>query len=177
MRRKILEKMAEWKQKSNGKTALLIDGARRVGKACAEYVKNVINSNSESKFKSKWFPSNILTPYYAARLLGIFGEEYQKQLNIISYFLISKQIENGSFSDSVLETSYAVLTMKTLENKELLPNIEKAENWLKNNENRLPEPILYYWIDSNENPEVKIFFSCYDKGLISEAYKKMALEK
>lgn len=35
MRRKILEKMADWKRKSNGKTALLIDGARRVGKSYA----------------------------------------------------------------------------------------------------------------------------------------------
>ena len=33
MRRKIEEKLKEWKQKSNGKTALLIDGARRVGKS------------------------------------------------------------------------------------------------------------------------------------------------
>ncbi len=145
--------------------------------SCAEYVKNVINSGSESKFKSKWFPSNFLTPYYAARLLGIVGEKYQKELNIIEKYLMSKQKENGSFSDSVIETSYAVLAMKTIENKELLPNIEKAENWLRNNENRLPEPILYYWLDSNENPDTKIFFSCYDKGLISEAYKKMALEK
>ena len=33
MKRKIEEKMLEWKKKSNGKTALLIDGARRVGKS------------------------------------------------------------------------------------------------------------------------------------------------
>lgn len=33
MRRKIEEKMAQWKKGSNGKTALLIDGARRVGKS------------------------------------------------------------------------------------------------------------------------------------------------
>ncbi len=33
MKRKIYEKMLEWKQKSAGKTALLIDGARRVGKS------------------------------------------------------------------------------------------------------------------------------------------------
>ncbi|MBQ4437503.1 FAD-dependent oxidoreductase [bacterium] len=145
--------------------------------SCAEYVKNVINSGSESKFKSKWFPSNFLTPYYTARLLGIFGEKYQKELNIIEKYLMSKQKENGSFSDSVLETSYALLAFKTLKKEALKTNIEQAEDWLKNNENRLPEPILYYWLDSNENHEVKIFFSCYDKGLVSEAYKKMALEK
>ena len=33
MKRKIEDKMNEWKSKSNGKTALLIDGARRVGKS------------------------------------------------------------------------------------------------------------------------------------------------
>ena len=149
----------------------------KLAKLCAEYIKNAINANSESKFKSKWFPSNYMTPYYAARLFKSFGKGYQKELDIIEKYLMSKQTENGSFSESVLETSYAVLAMKALENKELFPNIEKAEFWLRNNKNHLPEPILYYWIDSDENPEVKIFFSCYDKGLISEAYKKMALEK
>lgn len=33
MKRKIYDKLLEWKQKSAGKTALLIDGARRVGKS------------------------------------------------------------------------------------------------------------------------------------------------
>lgn len=33
MKRKIEEKILDWKKKSNGKTALLIDGARRVGKS------------------------------------------------------------------------------------------------------------------------------------------------
>ncbi|MCR5772694.1 MAG: AAA family ATPase [Butyrivibrio sp.] len=33
MKRKIEEKILEWKQQSNGRTALLIDGARRVGKS------------------------------------------------------------------------------------------------------------------------------------------------
>ena len=32
-KRKIYSKMLEWKQQSNGKTALLIKGARRVGKS------------------------------------------------------------------------------------------------------------------------------------------------
>jgi len=35
MKRKIEEKILNWKAKSNGKTALLIDGARRVGKSLA----------------------------------------------------------------------------------------------------------------------------------------------
>lgn len=31
-KRKIYNKMQEWKKDSNGKTALLIEGARRIGK-------------------------------------------------------------------------------------------------------------------------------------------------
>ena len=46
MRRKITEKMLEWKQKSCGKTALLIDGARRVGKSYA--VKEFAEKNYKS---------------------------------------------------------------------------------------------------------------------------------
>ena len=140
----------------------------------AEYVKKAVDSGN---FGSKWFPSNILMPYFAVRLFLIFGDEYNQQFDIIKDFLFKKQKENGSFNDSVLETSYAVLAMKALENKELLPNIGNAEAWLRNNQKQNPEPILYYWVDSNENPEVKTFFSCYDKGLVSEAYRKMALEK
>lgn len=33
MKRKIYDKLSEWKERSNGKSALLIDGARRVGKS------------------------------------------------------------------------------------------------------------------------------------------------
>ena len=33
MKRKVYEKLLEWKKSSNGKTAILIDGARRVGKS------------------------------------------------------------------------------------------------------------------------------------------------
>lgn len=33
MKRKVYEKLLEWKKNSNGKTAVLIDGARRVGKS------------------------------------------------------------------------------------------------------------------------------------------------
>lgn len=42
MKRKIYDKMVAWKEKSNGKTALLIDGARRVGKSyiASEFAHN-----------------------------------------------------------------------------------------------------------------------------------------
>ena len=33
LKRKIYSKLIEWKNRSNGKTALLIEGARRIGKS------------------------------------------------------------------------------------------------------------------------------------------------
>lgn len=45
-KRKIYDKLLEWKAESNGKTALLIEGARRVGKSTVveEFAKNEYNS-------------------------------------------------------------------------------------------------------------------------------------
>ena len=42
MQRKIYDKLVKWKEDSNGKTALLIDGARRVGKSyiVEDFAKN-----------------------------------------------------------------------------------------------------------------------------------------
>lgn len=46
LKRKIYDKLVEWKKKSNGNTALLIDGARRVGKSfiVEEFAKNEYKS-------------------------------------------------------------------------------------------------------------------------------------
>ena len=45
-KRKIYSKMLEWKQNSQGKTALLIEGARRIGKSTVveEFAKNEYRS-------------------------------------------------------------------------------------------------------------------------------------
>ena len=67
MRRKIIEKMADWKRKSNGKTALLIDGARRVGKSYAaeEFAKTnyrsyiLIDFNEAGREITELFEQNL----------------------------------------------------------------------------------------------------------------------
>lgn len=45
-RRKIYEKLVEWKNESDGNTALLIEGARRIGKSTVteEFAKNEYKS-------------------------------------------------------------------------------------------------------------------------------------
>lgn len=47
LKRKIYRRLLEWKQKSNGSTALMIDGARRVGKSylCEEFARNEYKSH------------------------------------------------------------------------------------------------------------------------------------
>ena len=46
MKRKIYEEMLSWKNKSDGSTALLIDGARRIGKSyiAEEFAKSEYTS-------------------------------------------------------------------------------------------------------------------------------------
>ncbi|MBR6342656.1 MAG: AAA family ATPase, partial [Selenomonadaceae bacterium] len=46
LKRKIYNKLKEWKQRANGSSALLIDGARRVGKSyiVEEFAKNEYKS-------------------------------------------------------------------------------------------------------------------------------------
>ena len=45
-RRKIYDKLLEWKKASNGRTALMIEGARRIGKSTIveEFAKNEYES-------------------------------------------------------------------------------------------------------------------------------------
>ena len=49
-KRKIYDKLLEWKSESDGKTALLIEGARRIGKSTVveEFAKNEYESYIES---------------------------------------------------------------------------------------------------------------------------------
>ena len=47
LKRKIYDKMLQWKNESNGETALLIDGARRVGKS---YIAKEFATNEYKSF-------------------------------------------------------------------------------------------------------------------------------
>lgn len=52
LKRKIYNKLVEWKNKSNGSTAILIDGARRVGKSyiAKEFATNEYKSHIVIEF-------------------------------------------------------------------------------------------------------------------------------
>lgn len=54
-KRKIYSKMQEWKKNSNGKTALLIEGARRIGKSTVveEFAKQKYFGSLRKKYSQR----------------------------------------------------------------------------------------------------------------------------
>lgn len=123
MKRKIYDKLVEWKLNSNGETALLIDGARRVGKSyiAEEFAKEnyksyiLIDFNKESKEVTDLFVNYLndldtlfmyLSGYYNTKLypkesLIIFDEVqmFPKARAAIKYLVADGRfdyIETGS---------------------------------------------------------------------------------
>lgn len=123
MKRKIYDKLVEWKLNSNGETALLIDGARRVGKSyiAEEFAKEnyksyiLIDFNKESKEVTDLFVNYLndldtlfmyLSGYYNTKLypkesLIIFDEVqmFPKARAAIKYLVADRRfdyIETGS---------------------------------------------------------------------------------
>ena len=59
-KRKIYEKLVEWKKESDGRTALLVEGARRIGKSTV--VENFAKNEYESYILTK-YSDRILWKY------------------------------------------------------------------------------------------------------------------
>ncbi|MDE7386811.1 MAG: AAA family ATPase [Muribaculaceae bacterium] len=80
-RRKIYSKMLEWKQKSGGKTALLIEGARRVGKStiAEEFARNEYENSLTIDF------SNV-----SQDIIDLFNN-----VSDLQYFFVSLQALTG----------------------------------------------------------------------------------
>jgi len=94
MKRKIYRQLLEWKEKSKGKTALLIDGARRVGKSyiAEEFAKKeydsyiVIDFNSISKDVTNLFEQylNDLDTFFMY-LSGYYNVKLHERKSIIVF--------------------------------------------------------------------------------------------
>lgn len=137
-------------------------------KASAEYVRN--NQDIDGKWNGKWFPSITITSYYAVRFLALFDGSFSQNIEKNLSYIAQKQSDNGSWSNSMIETSAAILLIKSSGKEAAF--LSKAGDWLKNSSFKA-EPVLYYWF---ENENHKLFFDCWDKGQISAAWKKLALD-
>lgn len=140
--------------------------------ACAKFVQN---SQSKSGFwNGKWFPSMMIPTYYSVRFLNILGEKYADNIERAKEFILHSQEKNGSWDNSVIETSVAILTLKTIK----CPGEaqEKGKKWLLSKKREggwEGEPVLYYWLEAEGNI---LFYDCRDKGQITTAWAKLALK-
>lgn len=92
-KRKIYDKLLEWKQESDGRTALLIEGARRVGKSTVveEFAKNeyksyiLIDFSIASKEVKGLFEDISNLNYIFLRLQLIFGVDLHERDSVIIF--------------------------------------------------------------------------------------------
>ena len=78
-KRKIYDKLVEWKNESNGKTALMIEGARRIGK-----------STVAEEFARNEYESYILVDFYMAspEVKALFDD-----LSDLNYIFLQLQLQ------------------------------------------------------------------------------------
>lgn len=88
-KRKIYDKMLEWKRDSNGKTALLIEGARRVGKSTVaeefarkEYESYILIDFSQASKETRSLFDDISDINYLFLQLHIWFCFYNIQLEV-----------------------------------------------------------------------------------------------
>ena len=123
-------------------------------------------------WSSRWFPSFTIPTYYSIRLLKSFNGKYDEIIKKAAGSIAEKINDEGNWNGSVIETSAAILALKQAEGND--KTVSEAEKWLKNNKNSGPEPVLFYWFEKRGH---KMFFSCYDNGDISLAWRKLALDE
>ena len=94
MKRKIYQKLLEWKKVSNGRSAVLIDGARRVGKSwiAEEFAKNeyesylLIDFSKAPKDVKGFFEDYLEKPdLFFMYLLGAYGVELPRRKSVIIF--------------------------------------------------------------------------------------------
>lgn len=94
MKRKIYNKLLEWKAISNGRSAVLIDGARRVGKSwiAEEFAKNeyesylLIDFSKVSRDVKGFFEDYLEKPdLFFMYLLGAYGVELPQRKSVIIF--------------------------------------------------------------------------------------------
>lgn len=129
----------------------------------------------------KWFPSMSIPVYYAVRLLSQMGSEYEPSCNRAGTWLAGGQDERGSWMNSVIESSAALLALSSLKSNLNLSrycrHIHRGGEWLTDQCRKstpLPgEPILCYEIHENGD---KFLYHSIDNGKITAAWASMALK-
>ena len=97
-KRKSYNKLLEWKQRSNGRSAILIEGARRVGKSTlvTEFAKQeyksciVIDFNNVTNEVLTWFDGLVDLDYFFLRLQTYFKVSLHVRQSVIVFDEVQK---------------------------------------------------------------------------------------
>lgn len=148
---------------------------------CSKYIAAAQLSTGE--WKGKWFNSQYCTTFFAARFLCSTQTITDDVAAKVVKYITSNQKNDGSIDESIINTSAALLTLKYIANckklkkdRTVYDSIKKLEKWLISVDGvsgRYGEPILYYFYEKENS---KFFYHCVDKGAISGAWAKIALE-
>lgn len=103
-KRKLYDKMLKWKQESNGETALLIEGARRIGKSTLveEFAKNEYDSYILIDFSQNAEEINYLFKdlsdlnYIFLRLQVVYGVTLHERKSVIIFDEVQMQPDRKS---------------------------------------------------------------------------------
>ena len=159
-KRKLYDKMLEWKQQSNGKTALLIKGARRVGKSTLvkqfaekEYKTYIlIDFSQASKQVNDLFEDMMNLDFFFFNLQTIFNVTLHKRKSVIIFDEVQFQplarqaikhlVKDGRYD--YIETGSLISIRKNVE-KILIPSEEEDLSLYPMD---LDE---FYWASGNED--------------------------
>ena len=97
-KRKIYDKILQWKRENNGKTALLIEGARRIGKSTIveEFAKNeyksyiLIDFNKTSEEVKKLFDNLMDLDYIFLFLQTVYKKKLEERNSLIIFDEVQK---------------------------------------------------------------------------------------
>lgn len=132
--------------------------------ACRAFVRAA--RADDGFWRSRWFPSALLTTFLAARLLGD-----DPVVADVRTALADAQRDDGSFGGSVVDTAFAVRTLADA------AAVARGRAWLtlqRGPHGWAGEPVLYYTMETPD-PGVRFFFHCVDKGPITSAWATLAL--
>ena len=139
--------------------------------SCVRYLHG--QQQPDGHWTGRWFPSVMIPTYYSARFLASVDGPYSQNVRRAVDFICDTQQEDANWSDSVIDTSAAILALdaagagvrERAEARRWLPSREEAAGWPG-------ELVLYYWFEERDD---RIFFSCMDKGQITTAWARLAL--
>ena len=131
----------------------------------------------DGSWKGEWFPSRTIPSYYSLRFLATNRLAYASELRRGTEYLRGNQQADGSWSNSVIETSAAILGLQAADNPGFKKEIEQGRHWLREKirHSVQGEAVLYYWFE-RKGSKSREFLHCSDLGEVTKAWALLALK-